>query len=415
MGNTPAANRLLHSITAAAIVALAMPALAQTEPAQPDPSQPDSTTPKSAPGKKKKGAAPDPSATPAAGPDGTPAGSAPGAPGAPGSPGQGAKPGAAPAPAAPAAPVNPGPIVPRGPGPWDHDLLIARLPPVDPMTGPAMGFSAAAETKVFERGGVACLARDCKGRIIAAFQWFPQINPGAFDKIAMRTSTDEGKTWSGARIVTVTGLPPGAIRPCDPTLVLLDDGRLRLYFTSQVPGSKCATYSAVSPASDGMMFSFEQGVRFGDPGRDVLDCTVAKLGDTWHYFAPIDQADPQGRVVGYHAVSKDGLTFEARPNVTIDAPTNPKAAQAHASHHRWLGSALATSDGKTLRFVGTNDGGGIWAAHSINGSDWKLDDLPLKSGADPAAIELKDGSLLVIATGPARPGTPSAKGQAGQR
>jgi hypothetical protein len=70
---------------------------------------------------------------------------------------------------------------------------------------------------------------------------------------------------------------------------------------------------------------------------------------------------------------------------------------------------MTTADGKSLRFIGTMAPGGLWSARSSNGADWKLEEFPVKTGADPAAVELKDGSLLVIATGPARPGTPSAK------
>jgi hypothetical protein len=282
------------------------------------------------------------------------------------------------------------------------------------MKGPSMGMSSSVDTKVFDRGGVATLARDAKGRLVAAYQWFPQNNPNGFDKIAVRTSTDEGQTWSGPRTVTVTGLSSGAARPCDPTLVLTEDGRLRLFFTSHVPGAKAATYSAISPAADGQTFSLEPGVRFADPDHDVLDCATAKLGDTWHYFAPIEGLDDKGRAVAYHAVSKDGLNFERQPNITVDQPStagnDPKWL-----HHRWLGCAVASQDGKSLRFFGSmGNGQGPWCARSSNGTDWKLEAIPLKSGMDPAAVELKDGSTLVIATSPPRPGTPSVKRREGQ-
>jgi hypothetical protein len=274
------------------------------------------------------------------------------------------------------------------------------------MKGPAMGFSGNVDSSVFDRGGVATLARDCKGKLVAAYQWFPQNNRASFDKVAIRTSSDEGKTWSGPRTVNVIGLPTGANRPCDPTLVLLEDGRLRMYFTSVVPGSKAATYSAVSPATDGQTFTLEPGVRFGDTTRDVLDCAVAKLGDTWHYYAPAGD-DAKGRKQAYHAVSKDGLAFETLANVTVDQPAGGKGKIAR---HNWLGCAVTSSDGKTLRFFGSNDGEpGVWTARSSNGADWKLEEFGFKAGMDPAAIELSDGGVLVIATGPPRAGTASAK------
>jgi hypothetical protein len=399
--------RLPALARALAIIATSLWTTAAFAQAQPDPSQPDQTDPnapaKAIPKSKKKAADPAPAASDPNNP-GTPG--QPGSPAKPAAPGQpGAKPAA---PAAPPAPSGPTTIVPRGPGPWDNDLLIAHLPAGDPMKGPSMGFSAPADTKVFDRGGVACLCRDAKGRLLAAYQWFPQLNSAAFDKIAIRTSSDEAKTWSAPKTVTVAGLPDGAARPCDPTLVTLDDGRLRLYFTSHLKGEPAATFSAISSADEITVFTFEPGVRFRDSGNDVLDCAVTKLGQTWHYFAPVQKPDAQGRVLAYHATSKDGLTFETQKPLTLDTPGKGDAAHS-AAHHRWLGCAVTSSDGKTLRFFGTLDNAGLWTAHSSTGNDWKLEDIGLKTGADPAAVDLKDGSLLVIVTGPPRPGTPSAK------
>jgi hypothetical protein len=409
--NTSSTLRLVLLISAS--IAFTSPALAQNE------TPPDS--PAKAPGSKKKKTDPAPAdAQPGSPPAGQPGAAPPaGQPGAPGAPPQPTGPGGVPLPG-PAGPAAPppnapgaqGPLVPRGKGPWDYDLLVARVPPAEPMGGPSMGFAAPVDSKTFDRGGVACLCRDAKGRIVAAYQWFPQMNPSGFDKIALRTSTDEGKTWTAPKVVTVAGLPDGAARPCDPTLVLLPDGKLRLYFTSHLPNAKAATYSAISSGDDSTVFTFEPGERFAVSGEDVVDCTVARLGDTWHYFAPVWAADATRRLLAYHATSKDGLTFGAQPTLSLDAPAPPKGVGPKvklAPHYKWLGCALTTADGKALRFIGTMAPGGLWSARSSNGSDWKLEDFPVKTGADPAAVELKDGSLLVIATGPARPGTPSAK------
>ena len=107
-------------------------------------------------------------------------------------------------------------------------------------------------------------------------------------------------------------------------------GKLRLYFTSHLPNAKAATYSAISSGDDSTVFTFEPGERFAVSGEDVLDCTVARLGDTWHYFAPVRLPDVNRRLLAYHATSKDGLKFVARPNLSLDAPAPPKGTAPKA-------------------------------------------------------------------------------------
>ena len=59
--------------------------------------------------------------------------------------------------------------------------------------------------------------------------------------------------------------------PCDPAIVLLNDGRIRLYFAcslgseKQKPDQAC-TLSAIS--IDHENFTVEDGVRFMDEGKD---------------------------------------------------------------------------------------------------------------------------------------------------
>lgn len=296
-------------------------------------------------------------------------------------------------------------------GPWDNDLLISES---------TDGLTFAKPTLFVERGGVPSIASDSGGKLIAAFQWFPMddANLAHFDQIAVVTSSDNGKTWEKPTSIVVDGIGKEYIRPCDPALVILDDGKIRMYFTSQEPGVKnAATYSAIS--GDGVHYTFEPGVRFQVDGRQVLDPTVVRLGNTWHYYAPLQR----GPGKGYHATSDDGLTFKAADEVTIPG------------EHRWLGCAV--SDGDHLRFFGTASNG-VWTATSTDGVNWQMDPAPAKQtkenkkpkepkpedaagdngekkvkdktnaaqiktkGADPAAIKTADGRWLLIVTGPPR-------------
>lgn len=276
------------------------------------------------------------------------------------------------------------------PGPWDNDLLVYRVAPGGEVT----------KVATFQRGGVATVARLKDGRLVAAHQHFPENDPENFDKVAARFSSDDGKTWSGSEVIRLNGLPEGMRFPFDPTLVPLPDGRVRLYFTSlrgrRFEEDRPAIYSAIS--SNGIDYVVEPGKRFGIDGRPVIDCAVALHKGVFHLFAPDNGTDPRGAPPGgaYHAVSKDGLIFVRTNDLRMDG------------RKRWLGNAQ--SDGKQITFLGTSDDArsSLWMATSNDGYDWKLIESPILKGADPGAVRARDGSLIVIATGPPRPGTPSA-------
>jgi hypothetical protein len=325
----------------------------------------------------------------------------------------------------------PGPV-PGQPGPWDQDVLVHRV-----SKGGAVEALA-----TFERSGVPTIARLADGRLIAGTQHFPENDPASFDKVAVRFSRDEGRTWTPPRTIELEGLAPAMRFPFDPTLVPLPDGRVRLYFTSLRQGGfepqMPAIYSAVS--TDGVRFTVEPGVRFAIPGRPVIDCAVVLHKGVFHLFVPDNgtwlpglrgdgppdgQRPPPG--VGYHATSRDGLEFTREDDVRVEG------------NRRWLGNAQ--SDGAAITFFGTGGPGlagpmpapglppeprpeqaparggafggqprgGIWRATSPDGAKWTLMDDWRIPGADPGAVATSDGAWIVVSTGPPRPGTPSAQ------
>jgi hypothetical protein len=265
----------------------------------------------------------------------------------------------------------------------------------------------------FDRAGVPTLARLNDGRLVSAFQHFPKDDNRNFDRVAVRFSNDEGRTWTDATPIIVEGMESGLARAFDPTLVPLPDGRVRIYFTSNrspdFRRSTPAIYSAVS--SNGIHYTFEPGVRFSVEDRIVIDCAAVLHNGVFHLFAPDNgtakefmvgpqrhEPPPGGR--GYHATSQDGLKFTRVDDVEIP------------DQHRWLGNAL--SDGKRITFFGTaghgprkpgQPRGGVWTSQSSDGSEWQSPTLVDVPGADPGAVAHRDGGWIVVVTGPPRPGT----------
>jgi hypothetical protein len=288
------------------------------------------------------------------------------------------------------------------PGPWHNDVMVY-----------AVGSNGLPkQLTVFERAGVPTVARMNDGRLIAAHQHFPENDEPNFDKVAVHFSSDEGRTWTPPQIIQMDGLPEGMRFPFDPTLVPLPDGRIRLYFTSvrgrRVDEQPPAIYSGIS--TNGVHYLFEPGVRFGIEGRLVIDCAVVLHKGVFHLYGPNNGTarrrgpEPEreredGPRIGeaYYATSPDGLNFTRRDDVKIDG------------RRRWLGSAQ--SDGKKITFYGTGEQpGGVWMAASEDGAKWQLGEQQARlPGADPGAVTLRDGTLLIVATGKPRPGTPSSQ------
>jgi hypothetical protein len=284
----------------------------------------------------------------------------------------------------PVAQFGPGPPAGQGApsGPWNHDVLLYRVT------------SAGKSEKMvtFERAGVSTLARLKDGRIIIAYQHFPENDTKNFDKVAVRFSSDEGKKWTTPQPIVVAGLPAGMMRPFDPTLVPLPDGRVRLYFTGNYGGtfqnSKPAIHSAIS--TNGVDYTYENGIRFSVSDQSVIDCAVVLHRGVFHLYAP--HAGPANGQ-GFHATSTNGLEFKRTTDVRLEG------------RRRWLGNAQ--SDGSVITFFGTDDStpdrtgqprSGIWFATSTDGTSWGSVSSLFLNGADPAAIKTRDGDWLISAT-----------------
>lgn len=294
-----------------------------------------------------------------------------------------------------------------GNGPWRNDIGVFRMnAPQDTPQKDADGrIEPLAQVHTFSRAGVASIVRLKSGELLAAFQWFPQA-PESFDKIAVSRSKDDGKTWSQPITAQITGTDASECPPFDPTLVVLDDDRIRLYITRNASHDFSKSTPSIGSAisADGQNFTIEPGTRFAVAGEAVIDCAAAKLGSTWHLISP--KQSPQRKRQGpgpgngqgngpdsdhsatngkaYHATSTDGINFTRIGDLDI------------AVQGSWLG-ALVAIDGQ-LRFYGGSQRG-IWCARSSDGEKWIIDKqfiaLP---GADPGVAILPNGEMVFVAT-----------------
>ncbi|MBI4748869.1 MAG: hypothetical protein HY774_10300 [Acidobacteria bacterium] len=241
-------------------------------------------------------------------------------------------------------------------------------------------------TLLTERAGVPCVIQDKTGRYLAVFQWFPldTEHQAYFDKVAVMISED-GQTWLEPQPVQIQGFPSNLQRPYDPTLVVLPDGRFRLYYTSHLlgqPGGEIpvsAFFSAIS--SDGIHYQFEEGIRFGVEGKRLFDCAVLQLGEQWHLCAPAGRPEDGA----LHAISTDGLNF-------TQATTIPSVNGVN-----WTGNLVAVQNG--MRFYGTSSGRGSWWSFSEDGFQWTAPTFTNTMGGDPGIVTMGN-QLTMIYVGP---------------
>jgi hypothetical protein len=180
------------------------------------------------------------------------------------------------------------------------------------------------------------------------------VDFGSGNILACATQRDANSltNWTYHR-VRITGLPNRqAAAPVDPSVVLLADGRYRLYFMQAAPLP--SFYSAIS--SNGFDFVKEDGVRFSAAPEPCFDPVVLKIGDGWRLWG-----GPDGK---FSARSQDGLYFTATGEIRIEG----------ARFMPWSAAALPKRGGYRLygNFLGPGEwSGGISSVFSPDGETWR--------------------------------------------
>lgn len=181
---------------------------------------------------------------------------------------------------------------------------------------------------------------------------------------------------------------------CDPTIVDLPDGKMRMYYkgaNSQNPGpgqSIHKIYSAIS--SDGLTFQ-KEGLRIdsetnGDNGwASVPDAITLPDGRVRLYY--VTAAEMQHGIGS--AISSDGLNFVKEPGIRVENLVDP---------------ALVKIGGKYLLFAASIDEGfarvprGIYYLESSDGFDFN-EPVAVFQGDnvyDPSVLKIDDNTLRVF-------------------
>jgi len=168
-------------------------------------------------------------------------------------------------------------------------------------------------------------------------------------------------------------------------VVLLPDGRYRLYFMEDIGGHRLSICSGTS--NDGKHFTRDEGFRLIPANDAVYDPMVLKTGDQYLLVA-----GPDG---SYHATSADGLDF---------SPQGPFGVEGR-QFMAWSGVALS---GGGYRLYGNFQGEGmLTSVFSADGHNWttepgwRMDGRPefASEGSGPmpdnGACALPDGSYLM--------------------
>ncbi len=257
-----------------------------------------------------------------------------------------------------------------GKGPWDGVLYLSTSED---------GIYFEGKELVLERAGVPNLLKLQSGELVLTYQYFSDKDEDLFDVIAYSISTDNGATWTAAQAVNYENLPEplddGKV-PMDPTLVQLEDGRLRLYFTYHAKGKETAVLYSATTEDEGISSPFivNQTPALEVSGSSLLDPAVTFFDGLWHHYTWQDKSENN-----YHSTSEDGLTFIRQEDISLPMD--------------FLGQVIPFEDG--LRFYGTGKGS-VDSAFSSDGFTWEMDATNLVQGVDPAIQELDDGSYVMV-------------------
>ncbi|MGB2953836.1 MAG: fibronectin type III domain-containing protein [Gaiellaceae bacterium] len=192
------------------------------------------------------------------------------------------------------------------------------------------------------------------------------------------------------------GLPAGE-GVWRPSVVVLADGRIRLYYATIGLGGPSGIFSAIS--TDGLHFTPEPGQRWPTGNAHIERMPDGHWRLYYTHFPPPPSGGPPDGIAS--AISTDGLSFTDEPGLRLSGSPQPGA---------WGLSCCAIvglADGRYRMYVSTlqnQPGSGnppppVYSAVSSDLATWTLEPgVRLTGGWNPAALANPDGSIMLVAS-----------------
>jgi hypothetical protein len=221
-------------------------------------------------------------------------------------------------------------------GPQDKLLKLAA-------SSDGMTYVSNGEIVSFQANGPDMIV-DAQGRILLYYTGW--ILGDRLYRSAVAISQDEGKSWT-YKYLELTG-GDEYLKPTEIDAVLLEDGSVRIFYSSGNPSVGTGIHYAQS--TDGINFTYK-GVVFAPKDYTAKKPTVFQADGLWHLYASSD--NDAGQV--WHLTSVDGVNFDVYALTSFPVDEKPSVP----SNGVWLGERyhmfLSTLDGD-IRSFWTTDG-----------------------------------------------------------
>lgn len=245
-------------------------------------------------------------------------------------------------------------------GPWDHKVFRA-------LSYDGTNFIRDADF-LFSPGSVPAAIIDTNQNV---FLYYVKMDSAGDAEKLMVSMSDDGEYFFNTQQANISG--SSVIRKVDPCAVLLDDGRIRLYYIDFDVVPPQDVHSAIS--DDGINFIEEAGIRYSDPSG-ITDPDVFYAG-SWNMY--VSKGTQLQRTTSY-----DGLTFDPDTNFI------------------WNGGAVSSTIQISCGLFKTYYcGNGIQTANSPNGASLVPENNtcfspePGELVCDPTVIRLITGEFVM--------------------